>query len=59
MGVVAELADNAVTMPKINASGTASATTYLRGDGTWATFTSAETDPTATSKAIPMAIALG
>jgi len=56
---VAELADNAVTMPKINASGTASATTYLRGDGTWATFTAAETDPHATSKAIPMAIALG
>jgi len=31
------LADNSVTVAKINASGTASATTYLRGDGSWAT----------------------
>lgn len=31
-----ELADNAVTIPKLAATGTASASTYLRGDNTWA-----------------------
>ncbi|GAB3839171.1 hypothetical protein [Hymenobacter jeollabukensis] len=33
----AKLADDAVTIPKLAATGTASATTYLRGDNTWAT----------------------
>lgn len=33
----AKLADGAVTSGKISATGTASNTTYLRGDGTWAT----------------------
>jgi len=56
---VSEIQDGAVSIPKISAGGTADATTYLRGDGQWATFVSAEADPTATSKAIPMAIALG
>lgn len=32
-----ELADAAVTIPKLAATGTASATTFLRGDNTWAT----------------------
>src|ERR1700733_10780013 len=33
-----QLTDSAVTIPKINTtSGTASSTTYLRGDGTWST----------------------
>ena len=38
-GVVttAKLADNSVTAAKISATGTASNTTYLRGDGSWAT----------------------
>lgn len=31
-----ELADAAVTIPKLAATGTASATTFLRGDNTWA-----------------------
>ncbi|OYW55463.1 MAG: hypothetical protein B7Y80_14340 [Hyphomicrobium sp. 32-62-53] len=37
-GVVgtAEIADDAVTIPKLSATGTASSTTFLRGDGTWA-----------------------
>lgn len=30
-----KLADGAVTIPKIGATGTPSATTFLRGDGTW------------------------
>ena len=33
----ADLAANSVTIAKIYASGTASSTTYLRGDGTWST----------------------
>lgn len=33
----AKIADGAVTTPKLSAAGTASSTTYLRGDGTWAT----------------------
>lgn len=32
-----ELADGSVTMPKLATTGTASATTFLRGDGAWAT----------------------
>lgn len=32
-----QLANSAVTVAKINATGTASSTTYLRGDGTWST----------------------
>ena len=31
-----ELADDAVTIAKLAASGTASATTFLKGDNTWA-----------------------
>jgi len=31
------LADDAVTIPKLSATGTASSATYLRGDNTWAT----------------------
>ena len=57
--ITAKIADDAVTMPKLNATGTADNTTFLRGDGAWVSFASQETDPTATSKAIPMAIALG
>jgi hypothetical protein len=30
-----KLADKSVTVAKVNAAGTASSTTYLRGDGTW------------------------
>ncbi|KIC64130.1 hypothetical protein RM51_05285 [Chryseobacterium taiwanense] len=33
----AKIADNAVTLAKISATGTKDNTTYLRGDGTWAT----------------------
>ncbi|MGB1214771.1 MAG: hypothetical protein ACPG4X_15505 [Pikeienuella sp.] len=33
----AQIADDAVTVAKISATGTASASTYLRGDGSWAT----------------------
>jgi hypothetical protein len=33
----AKLANQSVTVPKISATGTASNTTYLRGDGSWAT----------------------
>ncbi|MBJ6109275.1 hypothetical protein JAO73_09645 [Hymenobacter sp. BT523] len=33
----AKLADDAVTIPKLAATGTPSASTYLRGDNTWAT----------------------
>ncbi|MBO2012785.1 hypothetical protein [Hymenobacter negativus] len=33
----AKLADDAVTIPKLAATGTASSSTYLRGDNTWAT----------------------
>jgi hypothetical protein len=36
-----ELATDAVTIPKLAATGTASATTYLRGDNTWATISTA------------------
>lgn len=32
-----QLANSAVTVAKINATGTPSSTTYLRGDGTWST----------------------
>lgn len=32
-----QLANSAVTIAKISATGTASSTTYLRGDGTWST----------------------
>lgn len=36
-GAVWTINNAAVTIAKLNATGTASATTYLRGDGTWAT----------------------
>ncbi|WP_400192155.1 beta strand repeat-containing protein [Hymenobacter sp. B81] len=36
----AKLADDAVTIPKLAATGTASSSTYLRGDNTWATLPS-------------------
>jgi hypothetical protein len=36
----AKLADDAVTIPKLAATGTASSSTYLRGDNTWATIPS-------------------
>ena len=53
----AKIADDAVEMTKLNASGTASNTTFLRGDGVWATPAgiTSESDPTA----VTMAIALG
>ncbi len=35
-----KLADSAVTVSKLSATGTPSATTYFRGDGTWATIIS-------------------
>ena len=54
-----KILDANVTMAKLSATGTADSTTFLRGDGAWVSFASQETDPTATSKAIPMAIALG
>ena len=55
----AKILDANVTIAKLSATGTADNTTFLRGDGAWVAFASQETDPTATSKAIPMAIALG
>ncbi|RAK65943.1 hypothetical protein [Hymenobacter edaphi] len=36
----AKLADDAVTIPKLAATGTASSSTFLRGDNTWATIPS-------------------
>jgi hypothetical protein len=44
-----------VTPTMLSASGTASNTTFLRGDGQWATPVTVEVDPTA----VTMAIALG
>ena len=44
-----------VTPTMLAASGTASSSTFLRGDGQWATVTAVEVDPTA----VTMAIALG
>lgn len=43
-----KLADASVTTGKISATGTASATTYLRGDGSWSTPTTGTTLPTQT-----------
>jgi len=51
----AKIADGQVTVTKLSATGTASSSTFLRGDGTWATPAITETDPTA----VTMAIALG
>lgn len=39
----AKVADNAITLAKISATGTRNNTTYLRGDGTWATPASGST----------------
>ena len=56
----ANIANGAVTVGMLSTTGTASSTTFLRGDGAWAVpLQTAETDPTATSKAVTMAIALG
>jgi hypothetical protein len=35
--ITADIADAAVTIPKLSATGTANSTTFLRGDGAWAT----------------------
>ena len=51
----ASIGAGVVTPTMLAASGTASSSTYLRGDGQWATVTVTETDPTA----VTMAIALG
>ena len=56
----ANIANGVITVGMMSASGTASSTTFLRGDGAWAVpLQTAETDPTATAKAVTMAIALG
>ena len=49
------IAAGVVTPTMLSASGTASSSTFLRGDGQWATPVTVETDPTA----VTMAIALG
>ena len=56
-GTVANATINAgvVTPTMLSATGTASNSTFLRGDGVWATPTTVEVDPTA----VTMAIALG
>ncbi len=56
-GTIANASINAgvVTPTMLSATGTASSSTFLRGDGTWSTVTVTETDPTA----VTMAIALG
>jgi hypothetical protein len=51
----ASIGAGVVTPTMLSASGSASNTTFLRGDGVWATPTVVETDPTA----VTMAIALG
>ena len=51
----ASIAAGVVTPTMLSATGTASSSTFLRGDGVWATPTITETDPTA----VTMAIALG
>ncbi len=51
----ASIAAGVVTPTMLSASGTASSSTFLRGDGQWATVPMVETDPTA----VTMAIALG
>ena len=61
-GTVANASINAgvVTPTMLSTTGTASSTTFLRGDGAWAVPPQAtESDPTATAKAVTMAIALG
>ena len=56
-GTISNITINAgvVTPTMLSAGGTANNTTFLRGDGLWATPTVTETDPTA----VTMAIALG
>ena len=51
----ASIAAGVVTPTMLSASGTASNSTFLRGDGVWATPVTVEVDPTA----VTMAIALG
>ena len=51
----ASIVANCITPTMLAATGTASNSTFLRGDGVWATPTTVEVDPTA----VTMAIALG
>lgn len=57
MGVTT-IANNAVTTSKISATGTASSTTYLRGDGTWATPTATVADDAITNAKINSSAAI-
>ena len=50
-----QISAGVVTPTMLSATGTANNTTFLRGDGVWATPTMTEVDPTA----VTMAIALG
>jgi len=45
--VASDIADDSISIPKLSATGTADATTYLRGDDTWATVVDTDTTYTA------------